>query len=256
MKPHRCRTFPHPKAAARVGHGISAPTAARARQEKGCPGSASSFRPSIRGSTSRRRSAASSLQGYPDIELIVMDGGSRDGTVAILRKYEPWFAHWVSAPDRGQSHAIVEGMRRSTGEVCAWIGCDDMYLSRRADARRPLLCRRPDLRLACGVGRAGLPGLRPARHHAQPGRFPIRAAVFLALRRTIALWSAHPPSGAGGCGMKRAACASISTTPWTMTSGFGSRNARRCTGSTIPCRWRAGKPAARHLTTATGHGPK
>jgi glycosyltransferase involved in cell wall biosynthesis len=68
------------------------------------------------------------LQGYPDVELIVMDGGSRDGTVAILRQYEPWIAHWVSAPDRGQSHAIVEGMRQATGEICAWIGCDDMYL--------------------------------------------------------------------------------------------------------------------------------
>lgn len=68
------------------------------------------------------------LQGYPDLELIIMDGGSRDGTVSILRKYAPWIAHWVSAPDRGQSHAIVEGMRQSTGEVCAWIGCDDMYL--------------------------------------------------------------------------------------------------------------------------------
>ncbi len=68
------------------------------------------------------------LQGYPDVELIVMDGGSRDETVSILRKYEPWIAYWASAPDRGQSHAIVEGMRRSTGEICAWIGCDDMYL--------------------------------------------------------------------------------------------------------------------------------
>jgi glycosyltransferase involved in cell wall biosynthesis len=67
------------------------------------------------------------LQGYPDVELIVMDGGSQDGTVPIIRKYGPWIAHWVSMPDRGQSHAITEGMRRSSGEICAWIGCDDMY---------------------------------------------------------------------------------------------------------------------------------
>jgi glycosyltransferase involved in cell wall biosynthesis len=68
------------------------------------------------------------LQGYPDIELIIMDGGSTDETVSIIRKYEAWIAHWVSAPDRGQSHAITEGMRQATGEVCAWMGCDDMYL--------------------------------------------------------------------------------------------------------------------------------
>jgi glycosyltransferase involved in cell wall biosynthesis len=68
------------------------------------------------------------LQGYPDVELIIMDGGSTDETVSIIRKYEPWIADWISAPDRGQSHAICEGMHRSTGEICAWIGCDDIYL--------------------------------------------------------------------------------------------------------------------------------
>jgi glycosyltransferase involved in cell wall biosynthesis len=68
------------------------------------------------------------LQGYPDLELIIMDGGSADETVSIIRNYEPWIAHWVSARDRGQAHAINEGMRRSTGEICAWLGCDDIYL--------------------------------------------------------------------------------------------------------------------------------
>ncbi|HEX2116225.1 MAG TPA: glycosyltransferase family 2 protein [Alphaproteobacteria bacterium] len=68
------------------------------------------------------------LQGYPDLELIVMDGGSSDETVAVLRKYEPWIAHWVSAPDRGQSSAINAGFRRATGDICAWLCCDDRYL--------------------------------------------------------------------------------------------------------------------------------
>jgi len=68
------------------------------------------------------------LQGYPALELIVMDGGSSDETVSVLRKYEPWIAQWVSAPDRGQSSAINEGARRSTGDILAWIGCDDRYL--------------------------------------------------------------------------------------------------------------------------------
>lgn len=68
------------------------------------------------------------LQGYPNLELIVMDGGSSDETVAVIRKYAPWIAHWVSEPDRGQSSAINAGFARATGDIFAWIGCDDRYL--------------------------------------------------------------------------------------------------------------------------------
>jgi GT2 family glycosyltransferase len=67
------------------------------------------------------------LQGYPDLELIVMDGGSTDGSVSILRKYEAWLAHWRSEPDRGQSHAINKGFRLATGEILAWLNSDDIY---------------------------------------------------------------------------------------------------------------------------------
>jgi glycosyltransferase involved in cell wall biosynthesis len=68
------------------------------------------------------------LQGYPDLEYIVIDGGSTDGSVDIIRRYEPWLAHWESEPDRGQSHAINKGFRRATGEVIAWLNSDDVYL--------------------------------------------------------------------------------------------------------------------------------
>jgi len=57
------------------------------------------------------------LQGYPDIEYIIIDGGSTDGSVKIIKKYEPWLTYWVSEPDRGQSHAINKGMKRATGEI-------------------------------------------------------------------------------------------------------------------------------------------
>ena len=49
------------------------------------------------------------LQGYPNLEVVVIDGGSTDGTVDIIRRYEPWITHWVSEPDRGQSHATNKG---------------------------------------------------------------------------------------------------------------------------------------------------
>lgn len=68
------------------------------------------------------------LQGYPNLEYIIMDGGSTDGSVEIIRKYEPWLAHWVSAPDGGQAAAIAEGFRLATGDILAWINSDDRYL--------------------------------------------------------------------------------------------------------------------------------
>lgn len=68
------------------------------------------------------------LQGYPNLEFIIMDGGSADQTVASIKKYEPWISYWVSERDRGQAHAINKGWDRSTGEILVWLNSDDMYL--------------------------------------------------------------------------------------------------------------------------------
>jgi len=68
------------------------------------------------------------LQGYPKLEYIVIDGSSSDGSVEIIRKYEPWLDYWVSEPDRGQSHAINKGFERASGDVLCWLNSDDYYL--------------------------------------------------------------------------------------------------------------------------------
>jgi len=68
------------------------------------------------------------LQGYPNLEYIIIDGGSTDGSVSIIRKYEKWITYWVSEPDRGQSHALNKGFSKSTGDIINWLNADDFYL--------------------------------------------------------------------------------------------------------------------------------
>lgn len=66
------------------------------------------------------------LQGYPNLEYIVVDGGSTDDTVQVLEKYDSWIDHWVSEPDRGQSHAINKGLTCCNGAVAGWVNSDDL----------------------------------------------------------------------------------------------------------------------------------
>ncbi|MEO8256943.1 MAG: glycosyltransferase family 2 protein [Acidobacteriota bacterium] len=66
------------------------------------------------------------LQGYPDLEYFVMDGGSTDGSIDIIRKYSRWLTQWVSERDGGQSAAINRGLRLGSGLFTTWINSDDM----------------------------------------------------------------------------------------------------------------------------------
>ena len=66
-------------------------------------------------------------QGYPDLEYIIMDGGSMDNSLEIIRKYEDHLTYWQSSPDNGQYDAIQSGFEKSTGEIMAYLNSDDVY---------------------------------------------------------------------------------------------------------------------------------
>jgi len=69
------------------------------------------------------------LQNYPNLEYIIIDGGSTDNSVEIIKKYEPWLTYWVSEKDNGQPHAINKGLSHCSGEIFNWINSDDYLTS-------------------------------------------------------------------------------------------------------------------------------
>jgi glycosyltransferase involved in cell wall biosynthesis len=83
------------------------------------------------------------LQDHPNLEYIVMDGGSNDQSTSIIERYSPWITHWVSEPDDGQADAINRGFERATGDYLCWLNADDVlyqgFVSRRVEefATRP-----------------------------------------------------------------------------------------------------------------------
>ena len=89
-------------------------------------------------------------QDYPNLEHIVMDGGSTDGSVDIIRKYENRFAYWRTAPDKGQCDAINSGASHATGTFMTWINSDDLLLPGSLNRIGDLIGKYPDTDLFYG----------------------------------------------------------------------------------------------------------
>ncbi len=89
-------------------------------------------------------------QDYPALEYFVIDGGSSDGSVEIIKKYQDRLAGWVSEPDQGQTDAINKGFSMCRGEIMAWLNSDDVYLPGAIRSAVEFLTANPEVGMVYG----------------------------------------------------------------------------------------------------------
>jgi glycosyltransferase involved in cell wall biosynthesis len=89
-------------------------------------------------------------QDYPNIEYIIVDGGSKDNSVEIIKKYEDRLAWWVSEKDKGHADALNKGFSRATGEILAWLNSDDIYFPHAVSEAVAVLKSLPEVGMVYG----------------------------------------------------------------------------------------------------------
>ena len=89
-------------------------------------------------------------QDYPNLEYIVIDGGSKDGSREIIQKYADRLAYWQSQKDKGQTDAINQGFARATGEILAWLNSDDVFYPGAVSAAVRQLQQHPEVGMVYG----------------------------------------------------------------------------------------------------------
>lgn len=126
------------------------------------------------------------LQGYPNLEYIVIDGGSTDGTVGILEKYTNFITFWTSERDAGQSDAINKGLTRATGDLFNWINSDDVLAPNALWSVANAFLENSSAQAVCGY------------YHFMgdnvPSRLKQRLLIFPEIEKTLTLGSMSQPS--------------------------------------------------------------
>jgi glycosyltransferase involved in cell wall biosynthesis len=116
-------------------------------------------------------------QSYANIEYIIIDGGSTDGSVEIIKQYADRLAYWVSEPDKGQTEAINKGFARANGQILAWLNSDDTYHPDGVAKAAAYLVEHPEIGLVYGdtdfIDESGR----------VIGRFPARQTNHVRIRR-------------------------------------------------------------------------
>jgi glycosyltransferase involved in cell wall biosynthesis len=89
-------------------------------------------------------------QNYPNIEYIIVDGGSQDESVEVIKKYQDRLAWWVSEKDKGHADALNKGFSRATGEILAWLNSDDIYFPNAISEVVAVLTSHPEVGMVYG----------------------------------------------------------------------------------------------------------
>lgn len=107
-------------------------------------------------------------QNYPDLEHIVIDGGSSDESVAVIKSYEGQLAYWISEPDSGQTDALIKGFARAHGEIQCWLNSDDLFEPGTLAEVGAYFARNPEVEFVYGnsiwVDQQGMV-IKPKREH-------------------------------------------------------------------------------------------
>ena len=117
-------------------------------------------------------------QGYPNLEYIIIDGGSTDNTVEIIKKYADKITYWVSEPDRGQSDALNKGLEKCTGEIFNWINSDDYFEEGSFFKIAEYFIDNPSIEMLCG-------NCRYFNNETQEQTFIHRSGIFKSVEQTL-----------------------------------------------------------------------
>jgi glycosyltransferase involved in cell wall biosynthesis len=140
-------------------------------------------------------------QNYPDLEYIIIDGGSVDGSVDVIKKYEKNIAFWVSEKDGGQTDALNKGFKKATGEIIGWQNSDDIYLAGSFEKISQVFNELPDTDIVFGDLVLSIPLFRFCPICTKVWRSAIRAAF-----------------GASGCSTRSGCWTPNIISPWIMST--------------------------------------